>query len=111
MNPIKKALDGVAAALNFLLPRQTGYVPPPPMEYVTRVGPRFDMDDPFVVGVFKDGLIRQGRSYSTDPDEIRTALATDRTGACLNDQLTIIVNTGVGYVLYRVTVCLKEKSP
>lgn len=110
MNPIKKALDGIAAALNYILPRQTGYVAPPPLVYVTRQGPRFDMDDPFVERVVKNEFIAEGYTFSSDPVRIMLAMRADRVGVNLNDRVTIVVDTGVGRVLYLATVELKEKS-
>lgn len=105
---IKKGLYAVADVLNFVLPRQTGYVPPAPLEFVTRMGLRFATDDPTVRHVVADDVITDGGAFSVDLVRLQYALESDRVGYRAGDLVTIVVDSGEGLVLYRAKVEPKE---
>lgn len=100
-------LDKVAAALNWLLPKQTGYKAPPPLAFETPLGLTLDYDNQ-IKGVFPDKALWGDVDYSTDGSVIRDILHYANIGAEPGMRVVVIYDSGMGLVAYRATV--KEKK-
>ncbi len=100
-------LDKVAAALNWLLPKQTGYVAPPPLAFETHLGLTLDYDNQ-IKGVFPDKSLPERQNYSTNNQVIRDVILHANVGAEPGMRVVVVYDSGMGLVAYRATV--KEKK-
>lgn len=110
MNPIKRALNGVAAMLNFLLPKQTGYVSPPPMDFYTRQGNRIPCESKHVMRVLPETALPEGVNASNDNLRVYNLSQADPWGYELGDEVIVCYDTALGYTAVRAKVVLRDEK-
>lgn len=112
MNSIKRALNGIAAALNFLLPKQTGYVPPPPMDFLTRQGNRIPCESKYVMQVLPASALPEDVNACNDNTRVYNLSRKDPFGYVLGDEVVVCYDTALGFTAVRAKVVVRdEKEP
>lgn len=107
MNPIKRVLKSITEILNVVLVRQTGYKPPPAMDFFTRQGYRIPCESKYVMRVLPASALPDEVTACNNNWTVSQMAKNDTYGYNLGDNVVVCFDTAVGFTAVRAKVVLR----